>query len=134
LISIDLHRQLVLVEVVDQELGDAVDVMQLVVEELRRLVFAGADRGGVLGFIHVELVLAVNVVAEVRGQVGDVRDFYFEVELLVKKVRWIFWKVVFVKIFIAVLITWDNVYMNLSINLMICGHNWNDSRIVNHVS
>ena len=109
-------------------------MVKFVVKEFRRLILAVADGGRVLGFIHVEFVLAVNVVAEVRGQVRDVRDLYFEVKLLVKKVRWIFWQVVFVKVFVAVLVAWDNIDVNLSINLMICGDNWNDSGVVNHVS
>lgn len=79
LISVDLDGQLVFLEVINEELRNAFNVVLMVVIEYRRLVFALAHRGCVLLLIRVKVVFAVYVAAEVLWQFFDIADLHLKI-------------------------------------------------------
>jgi len=62
-----------------------------------------------------------------------VRDLNLEVQFLVHQIHWVIWEAFFIKFLITILIARNDIDMDLSINFMISGHNWNNSRIIHHV-
>jgi hypothetical protein len=134
LVTVDLNCELVFSKVINKELRHAIDVVKLWVIELGRWVLALAHWGGVLGVIHVELVLAINIVAEVSRQVRNMSNLYLKVNLLVHKIHWVIWQYFLIKLLISIFVARNNINMNLTINFMISGHNWNNSWIIHHVS
>lgn len=79
LISIDLNSHLVLKQIVHQKLRHTVKVMLIRIVEFWILVPASGDLSFVLRLVHVELILTVNVAAEVWRKASDLIDFDFKV-------------------------------------------------------
>ena len=89
LISVDLDGQGLLLEVVEEELRHAVNVVVPFVVDLRVLLAPFVHFRGVFCVVHVELVLTENVRAEVLRQLCYAVDFFLEVESLVEEVLWL---------------------------------------------
>jgi len=70
LLSVDFDSELIFAEVVEQELSDAIYMMLMRVIELWCLTLAFTLNGGILGFVHIELVFAEDI-AVVLDQIGN---------------------------------------------------------------
>ena len=70
LVSKDSNGDFVVDQVVNKKFSHAIDVMVLLIINRRALILAGAHLGGILRFIHVEFVFAVDVAAEVLWQIS----------------------------------------------------------------
>ena len=117
--AIKFDLQLFVAQVVEQALRDALDVVLVHVVESRVLLLALADLGRVLRVVEVELVLAVDVLAEVLGQLRGVADLHLEVESHRNELRRVIWALILVDVVVAVLVARANVHGKLADGLHI---------------
>ena len=100
------------------------------------LVPSWADWGGVNLIIHIEFVLAINIITEVFRQTFDVCNFHFKVKRFIKQITWlrIFFKRIFIQLLVTIFFTRDNIHIKLPIDLPICRHDRNLTWVIHQIS
>jgi hypothetical protein len=132
--SVDLKHNFVLEKVVNEELSYTVNMVLSGEVELRVGCLPLANWSDVLLLVHVELVLDVNVGAEVCWEIGAVSYLDLKVKSLIDEVHRVVCEQVFVQLFAAIFVTRNNVHMNCAINHVVNSHDRNVSGVVHQVS
>jgi hypothetical protein len=63
-----------------------------------------------------------------------VRDLHLEVQFLVQEVHGVVWQELLVQVLAAIFVTGHHIHVDLAIDLVICGHDGDDPRIIHHIA